>query len=62
MEFGVLLFMECQCPNQKLVVECYFLKFFWLCEKDDVELLNGRKMHLVGRGDKYLMITKAKAL
>jgi hypothetical protein len=31
-----------------------------LCEEDDAKLLNGRKMCLVGRGDKYPMMTKAK--
>jgi hypothetical protein len=38
MEFGLLFFMECWNPNQKLVVERCFLDFLWLCDKDDVEL------------------------
>ncbi len=60
MEFGVSFFMKCKCPNQKLVVECCFLDFLWLCEKDDVELLNGRRMRFVWKRDKYLTTTKAK--
>jgi hypothetical protein len=36
------------------------LDFLWLCEEDDVELLNGGKMHLMGRRDKYLTTIKAK--
>jgi hypothetical protein len=31
-----------------------------LCEEDDAKLLNGGKMCLVGKGDKYLMTTKVK--
>jgi hypothetical protein len=57
---GVLFFMKCWCPNQKLVVECCFLDFLQLCEEDDVELLNGGRMRLVGKGNKYLTTTKAK--
>ncbi len=48
-------------PRSKLLVtERYFLNFIWLCEENDAKLLNGGKMCLVGRGDKYLMMTKAK--
>ncbi len=54
--------MECQCPNYKSVVECSFLDFLWLCDEDDVELLNGGRVCLVGKGDKYLTMTKAKHL
>ncbi len=58
----MLFFMECQCPNWKLVVECSFLDFLWLCDEDDVKLLNGGKVCLVGKGDKYSTMTKAKHL
>jgi hypothetical protein len=46
MEFGVF-FMECEHPNQKLVVERCFLDLFWLCDEDEVGLLNGKRMCLV---------------
>jgi hypothetical protein len=36
----VLFFMECQSPNQMLVVERYFLNFFCLVMRD---LLMGEK-------------------
>jgi hypothetical protein len=49
MEFGV--FHGMSTPKLKLVVECCFLDFLWLCEEDDAELLNGGNMCLVGRGD-----------
>ncbi len=42
------------------MTERCFLDFRWLCEEDDVELLNGGKMRLVGKGNKYMMMTKAK--
>ncbi len=42
------------------MAECCFLYFLWLCEEDDAKLLNGGKMCLVGKGDKYLMTTKVK--
>jgi hypothetical protein len=57
MEFGVSFFMECQCPDQKLVVE-HYLDFFWLCEEDDAKLLNGRRMRLVRRGENYVTTIK----
>ncbi len=41
MEFRLLFFMECQCLDHKFVVERCFLDFFWLCDEDNVELLNG---------------------
>jgi hypothetical protein len=60
MKFGVLFFMECRRPYQKLVVECCFLDLLWLCDKDEGVLLNGGRMHLVRGKDIYLMRTKAK--
>jgi hypothetical protein len=42
------------------VAKSCFLDFIWLCEEDDARLLNGGKMCLVGKGDKYLMMTRAK--
>ncbi len=44
------------------MVECSFLDFLWFCDEDDVELLNGGRVCLVGNGDKYLTMTKAKHL
>jgi hypothetical protein len=32
----------------------------WLCDEDEVGLLNGGKMLLVKGGDKYLKMTKVK--
>ncbi len=60
MEFGVLFFVECWHLDQKLVAECCFLDFFWLCGEDDAKLLNGGEMCSMGKGDKYLMTTKVK--
>jgi hypothetical protein len=36
------------------------MDFLWLCNEDDAELLNGGRMHLVGRGNKYLTTIIAK--
>jgi hypothetical protein len=36
------------------------LRFFLVCDEDDVELLNRRRMRLVGRGNKYLTTIKVK--
>ncbi len=36
--------------------------FLWLYDEDDVELLNGGRVCLVGRGDKYLTMIKTKHL
>jgi hypothetical protein len=33
--------MECQHLDHKLVMECCFYDFLWLCDEDDVELLDG---------------------
>jgi hypothetical protein len=57
MEFGLLFFMECWHPNQKLVVECCFLDFLWLCDEDDLEL---RTVCQVVQRDKYQTTKKAK--
>ncbi len=38
------------------------MDFLWLCDEDDAELLNGKRVRLVGRGDKYLTMNKAKHL
>ncbi len=56
----MLFFMECRCPDQKLVVECYFLDLLQLCDEDEARLLNGGRMHLVRGRDIYLTRTKAK--
>jgi hypothetical protein len=54
MEFGVLFFVECWCPYQKLMVERCFLDLLWLCDENEARLLNGGRMHLVKGGDIYL--------
>ncbi len=47
-------------PKSKVGSGVLLPGFSWLCEEDDVKLLNGRRMRFVGKGDKYLMTTKAK--
>jgi hypothetical protein len=47
-------------PGSEVGGGTLLLRFFLVCDEDDAELLNRRRMCLVGRGDKYLTTTKIK--
>jgi hypothetical protein len=56
-EFWFVFCMECQHPNQELVMELCFQDFFYCEDEDEVKRL---AMHLVVDKDKYQKVKKTK--